>query len=389
MSRSRRDQSDLRFREREHRSNTVRRKTGMNMGKVFLISLCVVFAIVIISGGVIYKLGQDMYSNINYVPDEETNKVEPIPEQVVEQMEEETVSDEERQGVKVTTDELASIHDQMSNIAARETVSDDDIYNVLLVGVDRQNQNWNGNSDSMILVSINRKRNRVTMVSLMRDTYVDIPGVGYQKLNNAYARGAGQLLCETVTDTYKVQVDRYVAVDFWNLVDIIDLIGGVTLQISAAEAEVMNGYIDDMCNRQLHIDPAEHLVPYEGGLLRCDGVQAVAYARNRMVGNSDYERTERQRYLLQQLLAEIRQMSLAQMTEKMQGILGYVTTNIPQTEVWSMLTEVPDMLQYTFETDRIPYDNMYDVIYVDRQDMLVPYWDQTLAKLHEFIYGEE
>ena len=95
----------------------------------------------------------------------------------------------------------------------------------------------------------------------------------------------------------------------------------------------MNGYIEDMCNRQLQIDPTGHYVPYEGGFLRCDGVQAVAYARNRMVGNSDYQRTERQRYLLQQLLAEIRQMSLAQMTEKMQGLLGYVTTNIPQTEV--------------------------------------------------------
>ena len=82
-------------------------------------------------------------------------------------------------------------------------------------------------------------------------------------------------------------------------------------------------------------------------------------------------------------------MTECSVTFSVRGILGYVTTNIPQTEVWSMLTEVPDMLQYTFETDRVPYDNMYDVIYVDRQDMLVPYWDQTIEKLHSFIYGDE
>ena len=74
-----------------------------------------------------------------------------------------------------------------------ETKSDDDIYNVLLVGVDRQDKTWNGNSDAMILVSINKAKNHVSMISLMRDTYVDIDGVGYAKLNAAYAYGAGPL----------------------------------------------------------------------------------------------------------------------------------------------------------------------------------------------------
>lgn len=394
-----------RKREREERPNSYngrggyesdnkRKKSGMNMKKVFAISFCIVLGIVFISGGVIYKLGHDLYSNVNYVADEDVKRLETLPEHVVKQMEEEAraaaleaESDVDGLGgVKVSADELDSIHNKMSSMTDKKTASDNDIYNILLVGVDRRDKTWNGNSDSMILVSINKKDNRVTMVSLMRDTYVDIPDVGYDKLNAAYAWGAGPLLCETITNTYKVQVDRYAAVDFFDLIDIIDIIGGVDMEITASEAEVMNGYILDMCNL-MNVDGYAHQVPVGGGYIHCDGVQAVAYARNRYVGNSDYQRTERQRYLIQQLMGEVKRMSVAQMTDKMQSILGHVTMNIPESEIWSMIPELPEMLEYKFETDRIPYDNMYDVIDVDGQGMLVPDWEPTIDKLHDFIYG--
>ena len=364
------------------RNGSGNKKPGMNMKKVFAISFCIVLGIVFICGGVIYKLGHDLYSSVNYVADDDVKTVETLPDAAIE----ETLSTEERTGRSVDKDELSNIQDQMKNLKL-ETKSDDDIYNVLLVGVDRQDKTWNGNSDAMILVSINKAKNHVSMISLMRDTYVDIDGVGYAKLNAAYAYGAGPLLCQTVTDTFRVQVDRYVAVDFWSLVDIIDIIGGVDLEITAKEAEVANGYINDMCERQLNIDPSEHQLPAEGGMVHCDGVQAVAYARNRYVGNSDFERTQRQRYVLTQLMAEAKQLSVAQLTEKMQAILEHVTMNIPETEIWSMVTELPEMLDYKFEQVRIPYDDMYDVIYVNGQDMLVPYWEETLQKLQEQIYG--
>ncbi|MCD7745512.1 MAG: LCP family protein [Lachnospiraceae bacterium] len=349
----------------------------MNLKKTFLISFCIVIGVVLVSGGLVYKLGHDLYGNVNYVSDDTVTVEETVPE-------EET---DEGVGEVVSYDELAEIQDSMDT--TKEVVADDDIYNVLLIGVDRQERTWNGNSDCMILVSINKAANRVTMVSLMRDTYVNIPDVGYKKLNAAYAYGAGPLLCETITETYKIEVDKYVAVDFWDLVDIIDIIGGVDLEVSAEEVEVANGYIMDMCERLMDIDPSSHYFPEEGGWVHADGVQAVAYARNRYVGNSDFDRTERQRYVLTQLMEEVKQMSVAQMTEKMQSILEYITTNISETEIWSMLTELPDMLEYDFETSRVPYDGMYSTIYVNGQDMLVPDWEETLEILHDFIYGSE
>ena len=383
MPRNRNDRPDPRMNgRRDYDEDDRRKKNGMNMKKIFGISFSIVLGIVVISGAVIYRLGHDMYSSINYVADEDVRTVETLPEAAME----ETLSTEERMGEVVSDEELDSIHSAMSSLSSIETVSDDDIYNVLLVGVDRRDDSWNGNSDSMILVSINKAKNKVSMVSLMRDTYVDIAGVGYAKLNAAYAYGAGPLLCSTVTDTFKIQVDRYAAVDFFDMVDIIDTIGGVTLEISPEEAEVANGYIIDMCNLQEE-DYSEHLIPAEGGTIYCDGYQAVGFARIRYVGNSDFERTERQRYVITQLMAEVKQMSVAQMTEKMTAILGYVTMNIPETEIWSMITEVPELLDYEFETSRVPYDDMYSIIYVDKQDMLVPDWEPTLQKLQETIYG--
>lgn len=361
--------------------NRNKKKKGGNLGKIFAISLCVVLGIVIISGALIYRLGHGMYSNINYVADNDVPVVETLPEEV----EEETVGTDERRGVDVTDKELKSIHDTMADLETVDVKEDNEIYNVLLVGVDRRDKTWNGNSDSMILVSLNKGEDKVSMISLMRDTYVNIADIGYKKLNAAYAYGAGPLLCSTVTDTFRVQVDRYIAVDFFDLIDIIDCIGGVTLEVSDKEAEVANGYITDMCNI-MDIDPAPHLFD-GGGTYYCDGVQAVGFARNRYVGNSDFERTERQRYVLTQLLEEVKQMSLAQITGKVQEVLQYVTMNIPESEIWDMVKELPDILDYQFESSRVPYDDMYDIIWVDNQDMLVPYWEETLAKLQEQIYG--
>ena len=96
---------------------------------------------------------------------------------------------------------------QLMDFSEAEPITNDgDVYNVLLVGVDRRDTSWAGNSDSMILMSLNYEKKQISMISLMRDTYVNIPGIGMRKLNAAHANGAGPLLLETVTENFKVQV---------------------------------------------------------------------------------------------------------------------------------------------------------------------------------------
>lgn len=358
------------------------RKQGPSWKKIMGISLCIILAIVVAGGVLIYTIGHELISSTNFVADEDvkTVQVEELPEEAKE-----TVSAEEKKGRVLDESELNEIHQQMNQLSDVDTVEDEDVYNLLLVGVDRRDKTWNGNSDSMMLVSINHTAKRVSVVSLMRDTYVDIPGYGYNKLNAAYALGGGPLLTETITDTYKVDVSRYAAVDFENMIQIIDALGGIDLEMTDAEVEVANGYMLDMCNT-LGLNGYDYVLP-GGGVYHCNGVQAVAYARNRYVGNSDYARTERQRYVISQIIEEVKRMDVAQLTQFVKDVLPLVTHNVEETEIWDLVTKAPEILQYKFVQDRIPYDNMYDVIYVDSQDMLVPQWETTIEKLHNTIYG--
>lgn len=359
------------------------RKQGPSWKKIMGISLCIILAIVVAGGVLIYTIGHELISSTNFVADEDvkTVQVEELPEEAKE-----TVSAEEKKGRVLDESELNEIHQQMNQLSDVDTVEDEDVYNLLLVGVDRRDKTWNGNSDSMMLVSINHTAKRVSVVSLMRDTYVDIPGYGYNKLNAAYALGGGPLLTETITDTYKVDVSRYAAADFENMIQIIDALGGIDLEMTDAEVEVANGYMLDMCNT-LGLNGYDYVLP-GGGVYHCNGVQAVAYARNRYVGNSDYARTERQRYVISQIIEEVKRMDVAQLTQFVKDVLPLVTHNVEETEIWDLVTKAPEILQYKFVQDRIPYDNMYDVIYVDSQDMLVPQWETTIEKLHNTIYGD-
>lgn len=160
---------------------------------------------------------------------------------------------------------------------------DDEVYNVLLVGTDSRDPNSDmGRSDSMMLVSFNKKENKSTVVSFLRDSLVDIDGYGKSRLGHTYAYGGVGLTINTINKTYDLDIQNYITINFENLVGIIDEIGGVKVYISEEEAEYyrQNG----MPNIQ-------------SGDVILTGSQALAHARNRTLG-SDFERTRRQRSVM-------------------------------------------------------------------------------------------
>ncbi len=352
--------------------------------RLFGIIFAVVLVIALICAGVFYYFGHSLISLTNFVSEQDTAivKEEDLPEEARE-----TVAEEDRKGTVLNESELDQLHDRMSAVDTKiQTVSNEDVYNFVLVGVDRRDKSWNGNSDSMMLVSINFKKERISIISIMRDTYVDIPEVGYNKLNNSYARGGGKLLCATITNNFNIDVSRYAAVDFENMIDIIDALGGIDIEWTDAEIEVANGYIRDMCDT-LGVDAWDHLLPL-GGNWHCDGIQAVAYARNRFVGNSDYARTERQRYVIGQIVKEVQKMNVPQLMSFARKVLPLITHNIKETDIWELITKAPAILNYSFVKDRVPYDGLYTTINVGNEDMLSPDWEQTILQMHETIYGE-
>ncbi|MCH1983964.1 LCP family protein [Ruminococcus sp. OA3] len=330
-----------------------------------------VLAMLLLCVSVVYAKGHSYFAQSNYVPDSETQ--ETIPEE--EPVKEEPVDEE-----------LQAIQDNIEKYRYEGNImTEENVYNILLVGVDRTTSTENANSDSMILLSVNYEKKQISMVSLMRDTYVDIPGIGYRKLNAAYANGGGPLLAETVTENFKVSVDRYMVVSFKDMIDIIDAVGTISLTFTEKEAANANQTMEHMCqNMNIEDRYPEYMIPGEG-TYECSGIQAVAYARIRKVGNSDYQRTERQREVLTKLTQKIRQMSIPDIDRLANRLLPLVTHNIPENEFWGLLGKVPSMLQYELVKDRIPYDGMF----VSRNEKLMPDWEQTIPKLQEMLYGAE
>ncbi len=355
-------------------------------GKYFAIIFGVLILLTVAGGAAIMYFGHSMISLANFV--ESTNQrilsADELPEEARE-----TVKAEDRKGEVIGESELDNIHQRMNAVDQKiSPVSNENVYNLLLVGVDRRDKTWNGNSDSMMLVSINFKAERVSIISLMRDTYVNIPEVGYNKLNNSYARGGGNLLCATITSNFNTDVSRYAAVDYEDMIDIIDAMGGIDLYWTSEEIEVADGYIRDMCNT-LGVDAWDHLLPVEGeGNWHCDGIQAVAYARNRFVGNSDYQRTERQRYVIGQIIEKVKSMNVAQLMSFARRVLPLITHNVKESDIWELITKAPTILRYDFVKDRVPYDGLYTIINIDDEDYLSPDWEQTITKMHETIYGD-
>ncbi len=251
---------------------------------------------------------------------------------------------------------------------------EEDVYNILLIGSDRRDDSWNGNSDVMILVTVNDSTESIVMTSFMRDLYADIPGYGVHKLNYAYAAGGADKLVETLEDNYDIGIDNYAAVDFDGMAEIIDLIGGVDMELSDAEVGVMNTYLNAMGQSDQCL--------YAGGFYHLSGYQAVAHMRDRYVGNSDYERTERQRNVLSEIFHSLQDLDAAELTDLAQEALDLTEHDISVLDLIRLLAELPDMMDYSLVENRVPYDGLY----TSQDEMLIPDFDATIERLHEIMY---
>lgn len=292
------------------------------------------------------------------------------------------ISDAESTGLTDSeADQLKKENDKAIANANVQLPDNANVYNLLLVGVDRRDTSWNGNSDSMILLSINKTSKKITMMSFMRDLYANIPGHGVRKLNAACAYGGCPLLVKTIEENYKVHIDNYAWVDFNSMIQIVDAVGGVDLNISDAEAKVANNYITEMCNL-LGKDSSSELFS-GGGNLHCDGVQTVAYGRIRYVGNSDYQRTERQRIIMSKIIDKAKGMSIGELNNFANTVLPLVHHDISATRVLSLTTSAPSLLKYDVVQSRVPYDDHFTV----QKEILNPDMTYTIERINKELYG--
>ena len=225
----------------------------------------------------------------------------------------------------------------------------DDIVNIALFGIDARG-NEAARSDTIMILSVNRKENTVKVISLLRDSYVKIEGHGSTKLTHAYFYGGAPLAIKTINQNFNMNIKDYVTVNFDSCAKVIDAVGGVTIKISEAERLNANHNIQEYA-KAWHVTPT---YIKKSGEQVLNGMQAVGYARIRYVGNADYERTERQRRVMEQLFDKALKMSPLQYPKMLSTILPLVETSLTSSDILDIGSSVMKSGSAKFEQMRFP-----------------------------------
>lgn len=266
--------------------------------------------------------------------------------------------------------------------APEDFLKHEEIVNIMLVGQDRRpNQTYRTLSDSMILCTFNLRDNTLTMTSFMRDMYVQIPGLGGNKMNAAYLHGGMPLLQETMMLNFGISVDAFVEVDFSGFTKVIDTLGGVEIPLTQREAHYMNTFYwgAGIDNSNWNLTEGPQILT---------GAQALSYSRIRMVptlsgANNDFGRTERQRRVLGQVLSECKQMDFATAYALVKELVPIVRTDISRNEIFNyFLTLFPMLTNTTVTNQRIPIDGSYEYAWVGSLDVVLP----DMEKNRQFLY---
>lgn len=266
------------------------------------------------------------------------------------------------------TGEILSREDVVWEEDAEEIGQSENIINILLIGQDRRGTTGRSRSDTIILCTVNKSTKTLTLTSFMRDMYVQIPGYEANRINVPYVLGGMKLLDRTLNTNFGVTVDGNIEVDFQGFMEIVDMMGGIEVELSQAEADYMNMNVSWDVE-----DGTDKVWEMTEGVNHLTGSQALSYARMRYVGNGDYERTERQRRVLSLLIDKAKSLSISELNVLMQHALPMITTDLTDSEILGYALELfPLLPELTVNTLRIPADGAYEAKYVEEMAVLVP-----------------
>ncbi len=253
---------------------------------------------------------------------------------------------------------------------------------IALFGVDSQDSNMTAsgtNSDTIILMSINKNTKEMKLLSVYRDTYVSIDG-HYTKINNAYATGGPELAISTLNRNLDLQITDFVTVSFKIMADVVDALGGVTLTIDTEkELENLNDYITNM--NTLNGGSSRHFT--STGTFTFDGNQAVAYSRIRYMEGGDHKRASHQRELIQAIMTKAMQKP-QQLVAVLNSVLPQISTSLTSDEILQLGMDFPrykiaDSDGFPFDSEDIRYNGIYYGFPLTLKSNVV--------KAHEFLFG--
>lgn len=272
------------------------------------------------------------------------------------------ISDDEMAGLKKVTD--------VPGLPDGEITTDPNVFNILLLGTDDRTSTFSDNarSDSMIVVSVNTKTNKIKMASFERATGVPVLAGTYKGqydwLTHCFRYGGANLVMQELQSCFLLDVTHYVRVNIRSYMELIDAVGGVDITLTSAEANYLNSsgdYYNGGRTYAREMGVLSEMQTVKTGKNHLNGTTAMVYSRSRGL-DSDWGRMKRQRNVLEAIYSNMKNLSVSQLNSMMNKMLPLVQTNLSRTQLTSLMLQVPSLAGASMTTTAIPRTNTYGVM---------------------------
>lgn len=332
------------------------------------------------------ELTEDVSQEISETGEEQELSEEVVDWQEAANVEGEELSENEEETTLLSEDEIASLEETEVVLADAEWTFDEDVFNILLLGTDERTGGFstNARADSIMILSLNKRDNTMKLVSLQR-------GMGFPVLEGQYAGqydwlthlfryGGADLMLKSVREVLHVDVDYYVRVNFNTFAQLVDSVGGVDVELTAAEVAGLNGEVKTNARVKNKVHE---------GMNHLDGYDALQYSRLRYT-DSDWKRVQRQRNVIQSVVASAKDMNLLELNKMLDEVLPLVQTNLKTTDILGMISYAPAVLGQEFDQMTIPVSGTYGSMRgMGGRVLYAVDFQKNSEILHEFLYGAE
>lgn len=280
--------------------------------------------------------------------------------------------------VKLNTDKL-NISDEVQH--------EEGYTNVALFGLDsRENDLGKGNrSDTIMIASLNNDTKEVKLVSIYRDTLLELDDGSYNKANAAYAFGGPEGAVSLINRNLDMNIEKYVTVNFNALVDVIDAVGGLDLELTHDEVVHMNNYCVE--TSKVTGKSYEKIEPEVEGTYHLNGVQAVSYSRIRYTAGGDFKRAERQRLVLQKIADKVQNMSVGTVNKIIDSVFPQISTNFTLAEI---IGYAKNLTKYKLgDSIGFPADNTTDMLNEVGSVVIPDTLSSNVMEVHKFLFGND
>lgn len=278
---------------------------------------------------------------------------------------------------KVTLDKnnIGITTESTENLLKYDTYNE--IVNIALFGIDA-GDNEHGRSDSIMILTVDPINKKLKLSSIMRDSYVNIPGYGMDKLNHAFAFGNSVLALQTLNENFNINVENFISTNFTNLPNIINKLGGVNINITEEELPLINSYAASRGSTSKVSSSGNQLL---------NGDLALAYSRIRYTSGGDYERTSRHRTILSAVFDKVINTPSIQFPTLLNDFLPYIETSFSTSDLLKIGATISETGTTKIIEDRFPRDESAKGAMINGVSYVTFDIEETKSQMQEFIYN--